>query len=246
MLLNPINTIILLLHLISSSSTSANPPVPLTKIQATQIELKVFPSTLLSAIQKLGQTALPINVIHVIGASDVEASIDWSPVCQKNIHIVLIGPKATALTSQNIATTNCTTVVVSKYSRSIVAQELATETHLHNPSLVIGFNVDIYMPYWKDTMVDIVHSGVPVVVTLYCQYEGAKLARLLKWEYDDATLVWDLEANPFAHKKPVNCYKTSVMKGLEHGVRNSFWMSFQGSTRNLYGVEEVDEGTTEL
>ena len=243
MLLNPINTIILLLHLISSSSTPANPPVPLTKIQATQIELKVFPSTLLSAIQKL---TVPINVIHVIGASDVEASIDWSPVCQKNIHIVLIGPKATALTSQNIATTNCTTVVVSKYSRSIVAQELATETHLHNPSLVIGFNVDIYMPYWKDTMVDIVHSGVPVVVTLYCQYEGAKLARLLKWEYDDATLVWDLEANPFAHKKPVNCYKTSVMKGLEHGVRNSFWMSFQGITRNLYGVEELGSGSTEL
>eukprot|EP01051_Picozoa_sp_SAG22_P000731 SAG22_NODE_22_length_31438_cov_47.016529_15_plen_110_part_00 len=41
--------------------------------------------------------------------------------------------------------------------------------------------------------------------------------------------LWGFTPNPHAHAPAKNCYSDQVMKGLEHGTRNAFWMAFSGS-----------------
>ena len=124
---------------------------------------------------------------------------------------------------------------------------------LQSPDLIVGFNLDAYMPYWRRTVADLLQARAPVVVTFYCAYEGYKFDRVLKWpeiefsekgfraapaaqaerqigegDVPEATFLWKFQPNPHAHAEPVNCYTDAVMKGEQHGVRNSFWVSFQG------------------
>ena len=102
-------------------------------------------------------------------------------------------------------------------------------------------------------MADLLQSRTPVVVTFYCAYEGHKFDRVLKWpevefspkgfratpeeqallnvgegDVPEASFAWKFQPNPHAHAEPVNCYADAVMKGEQHGVRNSFWLSFRG------------------
>jgi hypothetical protein len=42
-------------------------------------------------------------------------------------------------------------------------------------------NADLYMCPWRRTLAELLQSGTPVVVTMYCEFEGAAMERLFKW-----------------------------------------------------------------
>ena len=255
--------VVLFLH--SSKST----PIPLTKIDATETELTAFSDTVAGAITR---SNLPRNsIVHLVGSSDVEAHVDWHPLCLKfGVRFLLIGPKLPELPKLSISqpattttNTNCVTHFTSLYSQELVsASNLGELTH---PDLMIGLNVDIYMLYWRRTLGEMLQLRKPIVVTVYCSYEGHKLSRLMKWKemefskdslaqcdafnkmteqpnlaIPEIVMLWGLEENPHAHAPPKNCYNTAIMEGREHGIRNSFWMGFEGKKR-VQSSEQVEE-----
>jgi hypothetical protein len=251
-MLKPI--LIPLFLLLSSTAFSTNAP-PLTTIDATQTELDAFIATVEGGLLKIN--ANKQIVVHLVGASEVEASIDWSPLCEKyNIEFLLVGPKLPNVTSKK-RESQCTHYHKSLYSRRSLAESNLNK-NLLIPDLVIGFNVDIYMIYWRRTLGELIQLRKPIIVTVYCAYEGHKLVRLMKWrdqEFSPAALsqcdtfnkvkiisndlrsdadipeiitLWDFTENPHAHAKPKNCYNKKIMEGFDYGVRNSFWIGFQG------------------
>ena len=162
--------------------------VPLTEIDATSAELEAFAATLAGAIAKLQLP--PLAVVHLLGASAVEAAVDWTPVCEAGATLVLVGPQAVAPPGGRAGTDrdSCVHTVVGLYSREAVraglegvagVAELATE--LAVPDAVVLHNSDLYMPYWRRTLAELLQLEVPVVHTMYCEYEGHKMERLLNW-----------------------------------------------------------------
>ena len=84
-----------LLALIASTAVTAGLE-PLTGIEPTPAELEVFVSTMRGALERTGppRTGPPRGpVVHVIGATSVEDSVDWSPVCDDGGIVVLAGPQ---------------------------------------------------------------------------------------------------------------------------------------------------------
>ena len=237
---------------------------PLTEIPPSHTELRAFPATVVGALAKLrglvGVSSQP--VVHVIGASSVEASVDWAPVCESGASVVLVGPQ---LESKAPTQGGCVTSVQGLYSVEAIRAARQPE-----PDAVILFNSDMYMPYWSRTLADLLRQAIPVVVTMYCQYEGAKLETLLKWADVELTpeklaradvsvrshpvharfaeghasagdggvpeieTLWSFEANPHAHDKPKNCYHQG-----QHGTRNGYWLSFSGKQRMLPPIKPM-------
>eukprot|EP00039_Didymoeca_costata_P013600 m.209829 g.209829 ORF g.209829 m.209829 type:complete len:151 (-) comp15819_c0_seq20:1594-2046(-) len=140
----------------------------------------------------------------------------------------------------------------------MVTDTLQSELEDFEADIFMLHNADLYMPYWRRTLAEILLSRKPIVLTTYCEFEGHKMNRMFKWhetEFSSKTLqrcdqyvenvfgsdlaqthireeirnvprakiIWDFQQNPFAHAPPRNCYG-----GTEHGVRNSYWMSFKG------------------
>ena len=236
---------------IFGTSRAALPP--LTTIEATADERAAFRETLVGALKRVhGRKESYTSVVHVVGASEVEASIDWTPLCNLGVNLLLVGPK---IDPGSVTGTNCVSAVRALYSRAAVETSGKVPPTMIHPDLIIGFNLDIYMPYWRRTVADLLQSRTPVVVTMYCAYEGYKFDRFLKWpEVEFSTKgflaapaaqaelnvgdgpipafenLWKFQPNPHAHANPVNCYSQAVMKGELHGTRNSFWVSFRGET----------------
>ena len=240
---------------------SSSPP-PLTTIAPTPIERSAFRATVEGGLQRL-QT--PVKVVHLIGASDVEASVDWLPLCQKyGVTFLLVGPKLIESTVNNKAD-HCVHYLTNLYTKEALADS-QLDSSLLTPDLLVGLNVDIYMIYWRRTLGEMLQTGKPIIVTVYCGYEGHKLVRLMKWKEQsfspqallqcdgfnkrtpsgadraavldtpEIVTLWEFEPNPHAHAKPKNCYGKAIMEGKDHGVRNSFWIGFQGK------VEEEKSG----
>jgi len=44
---------------------------------------------------------------------------------------------------------------------------------------VFAFNADVYMHYWRRTLASLLSTRTPVVVTMYCEYEGGELSKVL-------------------------------------------------------------------
>lgn len=220
-------------------------------------------------LQRL-RTPRPVQIVHLIGASDVEASVDWLPLCQKyGLTFLLVGPKLIESTVNKKAD-RCVHYLTDLYTKEALANS-QLDPSLLTPDLLVGLNVDIYMIYWRRTLGLMLQTGKPIVITVYCGYEGHKLVRLMKWKeqsfspqalsqcdgfnkrtsstgtggadrdavFDTPEIVtlWDFEPNPHAHAKPKNCYGKAIMEGKDHGVRNSFWLGFQGKV-----VEEEKSG----
>lgn len=237
---------------------------PLTEIQATDEELAAFTATVSGALTKLrgsaldGGAALAAPVVHVVGASGVEAAVDWQPLCEAGATIVLVGPELPEGDAKG-SLAPCVTIVRSLYSRKAVADAGAP-----GADVAVILNGDAYMPYWRRTLAELLQSGKPVVLTMYCMFEGAQMDRMFLWHDEEfsaealaacdaavgqafgdaararhtdegngaavpeARMLWEFSANPNADAEPRDCYS-----GTAHGVRNAWWMAFEGTGRGV-------------
>ena len=180
---------LLLVLLLSALPPSSRSLTPLTQIKATPVELSAFAATVVGLVEKLRverelrYPAAP--VVHIVGASDVEDAVDWAPVCALGATVVLVGPKIVPREARA-----CVTVVRGLYSRGLVARrKLSTtpgaagwpSTAGAEPDVVVLLNADVYTCPWRRTLVDLLQSGIPFVVTMYCEFEGHQLSRMLRW-----------------------------------------------------------------
>ena len=238
---------------LSYLSVASKRQPPLTQIKASPVELDAFSHTLIGALRR-HSLAKAETLVHIVGASEVEVQVDWTTVCKMGVRMLLVGPRVDLDKLQNGAPP-CLAAVRDYYSLK-TAQNSATakEEFLQTPDILIGFNLDIYMPYWRRTVADMLQQRVPVVITMYCEYEGYKFDRFLKWpeiEFTPTALgaspssqeilqvgegfvpsveyLWKFAANPHAHAEPISCYSDAVMKGEKHGTRNSYWVSIRGT-----------------
>lgn len=173
---------------------------PLTQIEPDAAELGVFPITLSAALARAG--VLPDkSVIHVVGATSVEDSVDWSSFCQKGASVVLVGPqvapigkfvKGAAVLPREKLGQECVTVVRGLYSRGVLRAALGDQHEAVEPDMVIVFNADVYMDYWRRTLGELLQIRKPVVVSMYCEYEGGEITKV--FDADDAFAASALEA----------------------------------------------------
>ena len=159
---------------------------PLTEIEPSSAELAVFPATLQGALAK---SAISVRdaVIHVIGSTAVEDSVDWSLLCLAGAHILLVGPQVSPLAKmvgspivpRSRVTEECVTVVRGLYSVAFVRSALGSAHPAAAPDLVIAYNADIYMHYWRRTLAEMLRLHVPAVLSCYCAYEEQEIMQLL-------------------------------------------------------------------
>jgi len=147
---------------------------PLTKIKATEVELAAFSKTAKGALDELFPTK-PSPVLHIVGASDVESNVDWSDLCSRGATVVLVGPEAVIPRESSAGGSECVTVVKELYSVTKMARDGVT------PDLLLLLNADLYTCVWRRSLVEFLKSGIPVVVTFYCEFEGAAITRLFNW-----------------------------------------------------------------
>lgn len=117
---------------------SSNTLLPLTKIAPETVELEAFAQTVVGAIEALRDMKLVDSthvVAHVVGASNVEAAVDWSPVCATGVTIVLVGPQAVPLTNGG---GDCVSVVRALYTRAAVGTALGNDSPSLSPDVVSG------------------------------------------------------------------------------------------------------------
>ena len=164
--------------LLSTAVGPAASPTPLTEIAPVDVELQAFAATVDGALRKLElSTAAP--VVHIVGASGVEDAVDWSAVCAKHpgARLVLVGPQAVRENDLKVAryeetTDSCTVDVVSgMYSEALMLAELGSDHPATLPDMIMLHNADIYMPYWRRTLAELLRVAVPVVLTVYCEFE---------------------------------------------------------------------------
>jgi len=227
--------------------------VPMTEIEPTSVELEAFSATLTGAMKKLKLKRKEGVVVHVVGAS-IESKVSWAKFCEKGVTIVLIGPRLITNASSiatNETSHSCVVTVEGLYSHDLLGAEHA------NPSMVMLFNADVYMPYWRRTLAELLQLGKPVIVTMYCEFEGHKLQRLFKWpeiefgrdalEQADqmVTKIYDKHASihrtagsgavpqaitlwDFQPNPHAHEPPKNCYIGDQHGVRNSYWVGFKG------------------
>ena len=159
---------------------------PLTEITPDADELAVFVATVRAALKKVSAPQKPI--VHIVGASKVEDMVDWAPLCALGATLLLTGPqveplakmvKGQAEVPRNRTGQQCVTVIRGLYSRGFLREALGTDHPAVQPDFVILYNADIYMNYWRRTLAELVQLRKPVIITMYCEYEGAELSNLL-------------------------------------------------------------------
>jgi len=222
-------------------------------------------------------------VVHIVGASSVEAAVDWGPVCNIGAILVLVGPQAVPPSrrdgapigvegdsvsgSDNGYLAGCIHTVRQLYDSNTVRAGLGEQSGVGLPDVVVLHNADLYMLYWRRTLASLLRRGVPVVVTMYCEYEGHKLNRIFKWaalelgpdmlaRCDRANReLWGDEADGYSDGNDT-IPLVRALWNLEanphahlpprwcdkntHGVRNAYWMAFIGT------LAEVESNKEEL
>ena len=158
---------------------------PLTEIPPESKELSVFGKTLQEALTKSGTEGGA--VVHIVGATSVEDAVDWAPLCKQGHSLVLVGPqvspisvmvKGEAVVPRDKPGQECVTVVRGLYSRGVLREALGADHKAVEPDLAISYNADVYMDYWRRTLAELIQLNKPVVVTMYCEYEGNEVLRL--------------------------------------------------------------------
>ena len=170
------------------AATVVDALTPLTEIMPDTEELSVFPATLRAAVTKAGVMSLTGSVVHIMGATSVEDAVDWSALCADGLTLVLAGPQvhplAKMVKGQEIVQRKkpgqeCVTVVRGLYSVGVVRDALGARHAAANPDVIVAFNADVYKEYWRRTLADLLLIRKPVIVTMYCEYEGAELSSVL-------------------------------------------------------------------
>ena len=142
---------------------------PLTQIEPTNIELDAFAATVEGALAKL-QAPTRRSTVHILGASATEAAVDWSRLCESGHTLVLVGPKVAEVDGG----AECVTTIAGLYSRELVRTS-------PDPDALVLLNADLYMCEWRRTLAELLQRHTPIVLTIYCEYEGAAMDRLLRW-----------------------------------------------------------------
>jgi hypothetical protein len=143
---------------------AASERTPLTEIAPEPVELAAFAATVSGALSKLttvGSRRQP--VVHVVGASSVERSVDWGAVCTEHdgARIVLIGPQIGGAIDASEAAAwsgvpNCqVTAVEGMFSESLLLAELGPADPAIHADMIMLHNADIYMPYWRRTLAEL-------------------------------------------------------------------------------------------
>jgi hypothetical protein len=118
---------------------------PLTEIKPSPIELNAFAATVLGALGRLQLTASK-PVIHLLGASDVEAAVDWSPLCEIGATLVMVGPKTMSRVQDD-----CVLTVKGLYSTQLMESAMQPPTRFgssaSDPDVFILLNADLYAQY---------------------------------------------------------------------------------------------------
>lgn len=238
---------------------------PLTRIQPTLVELAAFSSTVLGILARL---KLDKPVIHLVGASDVEAAVDWSDVCATGATLVLVGDKAV---QRRRTDDDCVVTVRALYRKQSVIDALQPPSRVGaraaSADVFILLNADLYMCVWRRALAEMLHAGKPIVLTAYCAYEGSEMQRLLQSpsvEFGDARIahcdaevarLWPSFAAPYnaaavGRVPPVrtlwsfeanpNAHAAPRDCTHQHGVRNAHWMAFQGDS-GVVAAADADE-----
>jgi hypothetical protein len=159
---------------------------PLTEVAPDAEELAVFVSTLSAVLKKLAPQK---PVVHLVGASRVEDMVDWTALCSDGATLVLTGPqveplakmvKGRAVVPRNRTGQACVIVIRGLYSRGFVREALGGDHPAVEPHIVMLYNADVYMHYWRRTLAELIIIRTPVIITMYCEYEGAELMNLLE------------------------------------------------------------------
>eukprot|EP01051_Picozoa_sp_SAG22_P000730 SAG22_NODE_22_length_31438_cov_47.016529_14_plen_176_part_00 len=159
-----------LLHCSGGTETRERPS-PLTEIAPTAVELSAFADTAVGALAKLELPAAALPVVHVLGASAVEDAVDWSLLCERGAKVHLVGPQAVVPRAADKGGSSCVAAVEGLYSKELVKD-------LPPPDVVLLHNADVYMPYWRRTLAELLQLRVPIVLTMYCEYEVPASANL--------------------------------------------------------------------
>jgi hypothetical protein len=126
-----------------------------------------FVATLRDALDKLSPswTTLPQRrIVHLLGASEAEDLVDWSSLCAmaNPPSLVLIGPQVVER-----QTGSCVHTLKGLYSHDKVHKAVPA---LSTPDLILIYNADLYSCPWRRTLVELLQSGRPVVLTAYCEH----------------------------------------------------------------------------
>ena len=123
-----------------------------------------------------------------MGATAVEDAVDWSPLCDDGLTLVLVGPQVEPLAKmvkgeevvpRERPGQECVTVIRGLYSPGMVREVLGAQSAAASPDVVVSFNADVYMDYWRRTLGSLLLSRTPVVVSMYCEYEDSELSKVL-------------------------------------------------------------------
>jgi hypothetical protein len=104
------------------------------------------------------------RIVHLLGASEAEDLVDWSSLCAmaNPPSLVLIGPQVVER-----QTGSCVHTLKGLYSHDKVHKAVPA---LSTPDLILIYNADLYSCPWRRTLVELLQSGRPVVLTAYCEH----------------------------------------------------------------------------
>ena len=124
---------------------------PLTEISLTKPEGDAFVATLRGALDKLKLEGARPRVVHLLGASDVEDAVDWSPLCEGTEvpALVLIGPQVIERPPDG----GCVHTVKGLYSNGTVHKALGAT--LATPDVIMLHNADLYTCPWRRTLAEV-------------------------------------------------------------------------------------------
>jgi hypothetical protein len=150
---------------------------PPTEFDLAKAEGDSFVATLRAALDKLSPSWMTLpqrRVVHLLGASEAEDLVDWSSLCKmaNPPSLVFIGPQVVER-----QTGSCVHTLKGLYSHDKVHKAVPA---LSTPDLILIYNADLHMCPWRRTLVELLQSGRPVVLTTYCEHEGAMMQRLFR------------------------------------------------------------------
>ena len=167
----------LMLQLVVGVATVTPPTEFLAKAEGDS-----FVATLRGALDKLSPSwrrcrSVGCRVVHLLGASEAEDLVDWSSLCEmaNPPSLVLIGPQVVER-----QTGSCVHSLKGLYSHDKVHKRHKAVPALSTPDLIPIYNADLYSCPWRRTLVELLQSGRPVVLTTYCENEDGRRTFLIQ------------------------------------------------------------------
>ena len=166
--------------------------------------------TILYAVRKTTITGKTL-VIHLVGASQLEATTKWDVVTDMFVHCLevdhvsywMIGPECDCGNDDDFEDEH-----FGIYYRKNRYDEI--ENKIEKPDLIVTFNAGFHEHEndpedpWKSSISTLLRTPrVPLVVTSYTETELKRDAQIIRNTGLKLNVIRDIERNPFAHKMPL-------------------------------------------